>query len=205
MEIPEYYAASLATVFVLLLVPLLLYTARWLRKHVGHNLNCLLHPLLPSSISFSAVIPRYEAAVFCFLLTTNILYVSVDNANIDEVVKRLGHMALVNLVPISCGAHMNHIASICGIHHDRYFRFHTCLGIVFTAESILHAVFTLQRRSFSTISHAELLVSFRFPFGSRLTGLRHYVPYAQFSCSPSFTTGFLSSSPTSIRSWLWQA
>ncbi|KAK8127999.1 Ankyrin repeat protein [Apiospora sp. TS-2023a] len=33
MEIPEYYAASLAAVFVLLLVPLRLYTARWLRKH----------------------------------------------------------------------------------------------------------------------------------------------------------------------------
>ncbi|KAK7924653.1 hypothetical protein PG985_006707 [Apiospora marii] len=157
MEISEYYALSLSAAFALVLLPLLLFAARWLRGHIGHDLHCLLHPLLPPSISFKVLISRYEFVVCCSLLALNILYVTLDNDDIESVVRRLGHMALVNLVPTSCGAHMNQLASICGIHHDRYFRFHAYLGVLFVAEAILHTAFALQLPNVSINSYAELI------------------------------------------------
>ncbi|KAI1489421.1 hypothetical protein F5X96DRAFT_683938 [Biscogniauxia mediterranea] len=157
MEITEYYGVCLAAVLALLLVPLLLFAAGWLREYVGHDINCLLNPLLPAWLSGQALISRYEAALFGCLLVANGLYIGVGNTSIDEAERRLGHVALINLVLMSCGAHMNHIVSICGIRHDRYFRFHASLGSIFTAEAVLHTILAL--RNWSIGDMAGLIAS----------------------------------------------
>ncbi|KAI1416927.1 hypothetical protein F5Y13DRAFT_185764 [Hypoxylon sp. FL1857] len=49
----------------------------------------------------------------------------------------------MNLMPLFCGAHMNHIASACGIHHDRYSRSHMWLGVVVIVEVALHTILVI--------------------------------------------------------------
>ena len=202
MEVTEYYGVCLAAVLAFLLVPLLFFVAGWLRDHIGHELNCLLNPLLPTWISGQALISRYEAALFCCLLAVNTLYVSVGNDDIDEAARRLGRVALINLIPISGGAHMNHIVSICGIHHDRYFRFHACLGAVFAVEVALHTILALRHWSISDI--AGLLVSFQSYSRPLLIRLRHHVLWGPLLSPRSFFTGYSRSPPTSTHSWLRQ-
>lgn len=81
--------------------------------------------------------------LLCVLLIVNGLCIGVNATDVSEVAQRAGRVALVNLIPIFCGAHMNHIASICGIRYKSFSRSHILLGAIFIAEATLHVVLTL--------------------------------------------------------------
>jgi hypothetical protein len=201
MEIFTQYGIFLAAFITLFLIPVEGFVVRWLRNHAGHNLNCFLNPLLPALIPHQPLISRYEAALFCVLFLGNGLYAGINNESIGEAAPRLGRLALINLIPLCCGAHMNHIVSICGIPYNRHFRLHAYIAAIFTSEVALHSGFALQQNA---LSIAALIVSSGSCFWVLLIGIRRCVLSELLLDLPFFSTGYSNSSRICTRFSLWQ-
>ncbi|KAI1642175.1 uncharacterized protein F4817DRAFT_369653 [Daldinia loculata] len=142
MDLIEYYAIGVGAGFCLLLVGMSVVLIRALCAPAGRRLRRMLNPLLPTWACGRIIISMQEATLLCVILTINGLCVGVNvRDGVSEVAKRLGRVALVNLVPISCGAHMNYVISICGIRLDQYARLHAWLGGIVIVEVTLHTIF----------------------------------------------------------------
>ncbi len=101
--------------------------------------------------------------MFCLFLAANILSIVIGSANdATELIRRLGQVAVINLVPTFLGAHMNHVANACGFHYERYARLHTWLAAVVIVEVVLHTVLAVKQTDYDGPAHhiTEILVSF---------------------------------------------
>ncbi|KAH7031024.1 uncharacterized protein B0I36DRAFT_288807 [Microdochium trichocladiopsis] len=117
---------------------------------------------LPAWLSGQSIVPRYEVAIFLVFFAANGLYVAVNNRSSGEATKRLGSIAMVNLVAVSTGAHMNQLVSSCGISPGLYHRLHTCIGLTLVVEATAHIVLQVRqglefREQLSGIVAASLL------------------------------------------------
>lgn len=143
MEVTTYYEICLATGFVILLLRLGLSLFRVLRKNASYHLRSWTSPLLPTWMCGQAIISRFEAILLgCFLLVNGLcLGIGVDSGQgPTKLTRRLGEIALINLMPLFCGAHMNSIATICGISYERYSIAHIWIGVVVILEIALHTL-----------------------------------------------------------------
>ncbi|KAI0191344.1 hypothetical protein F4808DRAFT_443927 [Astrocystis sublimbata] len=146
LELPEYYGLYLGLGFILLLAHPAFSLIRTLWKRAGYRLGAVWYLLLPAWSFGQGIVHVYEAALLCLFLIANALAIAVGSSNsTPEVIRRLGQVAVINLIPILLGAQMNHIANVCGVHYERYSRAHHWLAVVFTAEAILHTVLAVRQ------------------------------------------------------------
>ncbi|KAI0429808.1 hypothetical protein F5Y09DRAFT_342350 [Xylaria sp. FL1042] len=89
--------------------------------------------------------------MFCLFLAANALFIAIGFANdTTELIRRLGQVAVINLVPTFLGAHMNHVANACGFYYERYVRLHTWLaGVVI----VLYTVLAVKQTDYDGPSH----------------------------------------------------
>ncbi|KAI1358855.1 hypothetical protein F5Y08DRAFT_350380 [Xylaria arbuscula] len=94
--------------------------------------------------------------MFCLFLVANVLSIAIGfPGDTSELIRRLGHVAVINLVPTFLGAHMNHVANACGFHYhyERYARLHTWLAGVVIVEVVLHTVLAVKQTDYDGPSH----------------------------------------------------
>ncbi|KAI0165311.1 hypothetical protein GGR52DRAFT_585349 [Hypoxylon sp. FL1284] len=147
MDLTEYYGIVVGSAVCLLLLCLVPPLVGMCYKPVRRRLKHLCNPLLPSWVSGRVIISTREAVLLCALLAVNGVCVGVKvRDGVAEITRRLGHVAPINLVLLSCGAHMNHIVRLCGVRPEQHIRFHAWLGGIVIVEATLHTI----------LGHAEI-------------------------------------------------
>ncbi|KAI3341951.1 hypothetical protein F4824DRAFT_269740 [Ustulina deusta] len=154
LQFTEYYGLYIGLGLVLLLVRPILSLIRTLYRPASRRLRSYWRLLLPVWVCGQRIIPGYEAVVFCLLIIANALSIAVGPAdNTSTVVQSLGQVAVINLIPVSLGAHMNHVANACGVPYERYSRFHSWLGAIVVAEAALHSVLAAEQHGYGGPAH----------------------------------------------------
>ncbi|KAI0525815.1 hypothetical protein F5B22DRAFT_254985 [Xylaria bambusicola] len=154
LEPTEYYGLYVGLGFILLLAYPAFSLIRILCGRANDHLWFFRQLLLPVWLCGRRIILGYEAIMFCLFLAVNILSIVIGSANdTTELIRRLGQVAIINLVPTFLGAHMNHVANACGFHYERYARLHTWLAAVVIVEVVLHTVLAVKQTGYDGPSH----------------------------------------------------
>jgi len=61
---------------------------------------------------------RFDVTVVVAYLVANVLSVTIGVRTASKFLERTRRMAMVNLIPLAPGGHMNHVASRCGISSE---------------------------------------------------------------------------------------
>ncbi|KAI3331122.1 hypothetical protein F4824DRAFT_514652 [Ustulina deusta] len=154
LEPTEYYGLYVGLGFVLLLAYPAFFLIRILCGRVNDHFWFFWQLLLLVWLCGRRIILGYEAIMFCLFLAANILSIVIGSANdATELIRRLGQVAVINLVPTFLGAHMNHVANACGFHYERYARLHTWLAAVVIVEVVLHTVLAVKQTDYDGPAH----------------------------------------------------
>ncbi|KAH6884978.1 hypothetical protein B0T10DRAFT_409428 [Thelonectria olida] len=108
-------------------------------------LRDLYYALLPSWSCSSYCASWHEILLFLGFIIANVCCVTIGLNDITEFTKRLGHAALINLVPLCSGVHMNRLIGRKTLAYKYYPRFHRWLGAVVIVEAALHSVLAAVR------------------------------------------------------------
>jgi hypothetical protein len=134
MDIAQWYAVALGGVVALSMVAktflkILIY--KHLRKRIG-----------------------FDVLLIVAFLVGNVLCTTIRVKDIHGLTGRSGLMAIINLMPIPLGGHMNIIANRCGIRLGAYARTHRWLGRVAIVEGLIHtaAAVSLQKPNIRMLS-----------------------------------------------------
>ncbi|KAI1357150.1 hypothetical protein F5Y08DRAFT_275090 [Xylaria arbuscula] len=154
LEPTEYYGLYIGLGFVLLLAYPVSSLIRMLCRRANNRLWFFRHLLLPVWLCGRRIVLGYEAIMFCLFLVANVLSIAIEFPDdTTELIRRLGHVAVINLVPTFLGAHMNHVANACGFHYERYARLHTWLAGVVIVEVVLHTVLAVKQTDYDGPSY----------------------------------------------------
>lgn len=177
MEATEIYGICIGGIIALLILTSFVGSlGRAIHKRARqYFLRHLYRPILPPWLSGYSTISRYEAIIFLLVVIANVCCVAIGVDDLVKLKKRLGHAALINLIPVSAGAHMNLVVSMSAIRYESHTRTHRWLGVVTVIEATSHAVLAslqteidLTRRS----DVAGIIVSARSAVTSILIRLR---------------------------------
>ena len=184
MEITEYYAIGAGAAIALFVLGFRAHSFIRLLRHAhdekpAHRTTLgyfffrhLYYSILPSWTSDSVIITRLEACLVLLFLAGNVCYASIRVGNLEVASQRLGQLALINLIPVCAGGHMNFIASICGIRYEYFARAHRWLGVIvilqITAHTVLPIVRTRKLELTGIDEIAGFVVRFLFPFLCKL-------------------------------------
>jgi hypothetical protein len=91
---------------------------------------------------------RFDIALLFALLAGNIACLIVEE-DIPSLVRRLGVMSTINLMPLVLGEHMNFVANRCGVSLRAYAHMHEWLGGVAILEGLVHVVAAVSSQSFN--------------------------------------------------------
>jgi hypothetical protein len=129
LEFTDYYGISLGASLLLLL----------LLNKIGARVNFF-------SAFFCRVlffgVPRGEAALLVSFVVANALCVGFAVSNVEDVIERLSHVVLINLIPTLCGAHMNPLISLGDIRYNHYLKLHGWLGAIVAIEGTICVILT---------------------------------------------------------------
>lgn len=81
-----------------------------------------------------------NALCVSIVLPTNAGRVSISLVDTVRFTRRLGNIALANMILLYASGRMNSVASICGIRYQRYSWIHNRVGVVVIVEVGLHSV-----------------------------------------------------------------
>ncbi|KAH7012662.1 uncharacterized protein B0I36DRAFT_356044 [Microdochium trichocladiopsis] len=145
MDAPEFYAITLGAIPLALILRLIVMAVSKARLCRNGDVRYFLKAPLPVWLSGRSIAPRHEVAIFLAFFAANGLYVAVNSHSSEGAMKRLGSVAIVNLIAASIGAHMNQLVSSCGISPELYLRLHTCIGLTFVVEATSHIVLQIMQ------------------------------------------------------------
>jgi hypothetical protein len=140
MDITQWYAIALGGLVSLFITTCLLliifgvartYAKVYFLKHV-------FYPQTHRYLRGSGKTTPFDAILIMLFLVGNILCITIRVKDIPELVRRSGLMSTISLMPLSLGAHMNLIASRCGLRLDVYARIHRWLGRTAIIEGLVH-------------------------------------------------------------------
>jgi hypothetical protein len=84
------------------------------------------------------VTTRFHMILFVVLAIGNILATTLWLESVSDLLRRTGRMAIINLIPLTLGEHMNLAASRL---NPRTFRhIHRCVAVVATLEGVIHSI-----------------------------------------------------------------
>ncbi|OCL05849.1 hypothetical protein AOQ84DRAFT_379187 [Glonium stellatum] len=102
---------------------------------------------------------RLDGILIVAFVVGNILCITIRFKDISRLARRSGLMSTINLMPLSLGAHMNLIASCCGISLGANARIHRWLGRVAIAEGLIHSAAPLQKHNLRMQSDVAALIA----------------------------------------------
>ncbi|EXJ56217.1 uncharacterized protein A1O5_12673 [Cladophialophora psammophila CBS 110553] len=86
----------------------------------------------------SEKITRFDLLVTITFLVGVVVCTVIQVQNIPGLRRRSGLISIINIIPLSLGAHMNLLANVCGIRLGAYGRIHRWLGRVAIVEGLIH-------------------------------------------------------------------
>ena len=130
MDITEYYAIGVgASIAVVFLASAGLFLARqWKRYARALFLRALYYPRISYALHACATVTRYEALLFVSFIAVNVCCVCVRFKDDIDLVRRMGHVVLINLIFLAAGGHMNPITNRIGIRYEHWSRMHAWVG-----------------------------------------------------------------------------
>ena len=107
---------------------------------------------------------RFDLLLTIIFLIGMVYCTAIRVHDIAGLIRRSGVISIINLIPLSIGAHMNFLTNACGIRLGVYGRIHRWLGRVAVVEGLVHAIaaVSLQKLDLHMLSDiAGLIVSLR--------------------------------------------
>jgi hypothetical protein len=147
MDITQWYAVSLGCLVGLPIIARLffsitivrIYGIIYLRKHVTY-------PQIHRYLRRSSKVTRLDLLILSAFLIGNALCLGINPKGIPDFTKRSGLISVINLMPLSLGASMNLIVSLCGISLPTYAKLHRWLGRVAIIEGLIHVATAVSYR-----------------------------------------------------------
>jgi hypothetical protein len=149
MDITQWFAVALGGLVVLSIVFSLLFWITKLARTYGtsHFLKHWYYPQVHRYIRTGKT-TRFEMVLVAAFVVGNVICLTVGVKDVPSLIKRSGLISIINLMPLSLGAHMNLIASYCGISLGAYASIHRWLGWVAIVEGLVHTI--------AAVSHQKL-------------------------------------------------
>ena len=147
IDITQWYAISLGCLVGLPIIGRLffsitivrIYGTFYLRKHITY-------PQIHRYWRRSGKVTRLDLLVLFTFLAGNALCLAINVKGVPEFIERLGLISIINLIPLSLGANMNLIVSLCGIRLPTYAKLHRWLGRVAIVEGLIHVTVAVSYR-----------------------------------------------------------
>jgi predicted ferric reductase len=175
MDPTQWYSAGLRAIGVLCIIFFVLsLVLGYLPIRLTHFfLKNVFYPQIPQFLRGSSSITRFEMLLFVLFLASNVLSVVIGFKD-SSIMKRMGLMSVINLVPLALGGRMNFIASRCKIRPQTYERIHRWVAKVAIVEGLLHSSMAVASRSWSlpTIVAAATLTTILISSGTFIR--RHF-------------------------------
>ena len=177
MDITQWYAIALGGLVALYVISFSLLTiskkigprAKFQFKQIGTDakrqfLKHLYYPQIPKALRGSEKTTRFDLLLTIIFLIGIVCSTTIRVHDTAGLRRRSGMISIINLIPLSGGAHMNFLANACGIRLDVYGRIHRWLGRIAVVEGLVHviAAVSLQKPDLHMLSDmAGLTVSLR--------------------------------------------
>ena len=142
MDITLWYAIALGALVALYVTSFLILT--FLTK-IGPHARILFkkhvyYPQLPKILRGSEKMTRFDFLLTILFLIGLVCCTTVEVHDVAGLRRRSGMISIINLIPLSAGAHMNFLTNACGIRLDVYGRIHRWLGRVAVIEGLVHTI-----------------------------------------------------------------
>jgi hypothetical protein len=145
MDSTRWYSAGLMDFIIscILFFALSLALTCLRRIHLTYYfLKYVFYRQIPRCLRGPSTITGFEALLFLLFLGSNVLCVFIGFKD-SSVIKRMGIMSVINLVPLALGGHMNFIVSRCKIGPQSYERMHRWVGKVAIVQGLIHSIGTV--------------------------------------------------------------
>lgn len=139
MDITQWYAVSLGCLVALPIIARLFFSITIVRIYGAFYVRkYMIYPQIHRYLRRSGKVTRFDLLVLLAFLVGNALCLAINVKGIPEFTKRSGLVSIINLMPLSLGATMNFIISLCGISLPAYAKIHRWLGRVAIVEGLIH-------------------------------------------------------------------
>ena len=151
MEVTAVYAISLGAIFLLwMLVTAGLSISRLLYSYGVYYLSkYLVNCQLPQLLRGHTMLTRLDLLLVSLYLAGNVTTIFFGNSTLEDVKKRTGHLAIVNIMPLGLIGRPNMLVDSCSVPHRVRARFHKCLGIMVLIHATTHCGIALSKKQHS--------------------------------------------------------
>jgi hypothetical protein len=163
MNIIQWYAVALTAPAAILIVFYILgISIGILRTYATHHF--LKHVFYPRVHKYVRRTTRYHALLIIALLGGNAVCLIIGTHSRMEISRRAGLLAIVNLVPLALGSHMNSIVNCCGLGYDAYSAIHRWIGRVAVIDCVIHVILAVISETPSLHSSTQVAALVVRPF-----------------------------------------
>lgn len=196
MELTVVYAISIGVIFGALgLYQSLKMISRPVQKlFIFFILKHLCYPLLLIRRRGTSNMSRLHGVYLTIYVAANVLCSAIGVSSWDLFGQRVGHLAMVNIIPLCMGGRTNLIANLFHLQLREYGLMHRWIGRVCVLEGIAYGVVTLTRShpsatKYKTIIVCLLRVCLYDPTTDRC--LSYYLPFPLPRLRPYSTCGVI--------------
>ena len=151
MEVTAVYAISLGAIFLLwMLVTAGLSISRLLYSYGVYYLSkYLVNRQLPQLLRGYTMLTRLDLLLVSLYLAGNVTAIFFGNSTLEDVKKRTGYLAIINIMPLGLIGRPNMLVDSSGIPHRVQARFHKCLGLMVLIHATTHCGIALSKKQHS--------------------------------------------------------
>ena len=151
MEVTAVYAISLGAIFLLwMLVTAGLSISRLLYSYGVYYLSkYLIYRQLPQLLRRHTTLTRLDLLLVSLYLAGNVTAIFFGNSTLEDIKKRTGYLAIVNIMPLGLIGRPNMLVDSCSVPHRVQARFHKCLGLMVLIHATTHRGIALSKKQHS--------------------------------------------------------
>ena len=151
MEVTAVYAISLGAIFLLwMLVTAGLSISRLLYSYGVYYLSkYLVYRQLPQPLRRHTMLTRLDLLLVSLYLAGNVTAIFFGNSTLEDIKKRTGYLAIVNIMPLGLIGRPNMLVDFCSVPHRVQARLHKWLGLVVLIHATTHCGIALSKKQHS--------------------------------------------------------
>ena len=112
----------------------------WLLKHIKYPLLPSFQPsILPKFLHISPRLSRFDGVLAFTMVLGNALACTIGVTSLDDFKRRLGRIAIANLIYLCLGSRVSLVSIGYGLSMAQYANIHASVGYLTVAEAIAHS------------------------------------------------------------------
>ena len=119
---------------------------RWIYYRYQKNIYYRQGILIPNNYNVTLI----EQLLLLGFIIANVLSCVIGVKDTNTLMKRVGLAAILNLIPLVIGSHVNFIIDLYDLRVGSFERLHRWLGRIFVLQTLIHSAIALAKRKYST-------------------------------------------------------